>query len=329
MEKILFKDIKEAVVKNAHFLIKEMSNCSPTERSNCYVSLILSDGEQEQNINMFNPNRKDPAGLTVEILKTRGIVKGSVLETDICRNGNYFNLSNWKANTDLSISVNDFIRSAPLDVEKAYAWIIDRVRESEKKDEQAEGNSLAHLTLRILEKYESKFKNNAAAVMMHHNYLSGLIYHTYRMLKMAMAACDVYKDLDRELMVCGTVLHDIGKVTTIDTDEAGTITMQLEGRLLEHSMEGVKIVDREAMGENYNNKRLLLLEHMIASHHGKLEYGAAVTPAIPEAEMLHLIDMMDSRKGMFEEAYLDQEPDTISEKKIFGLDQSRVYKQAK
>ncbi len=326
MEKVLLKNIKETIVKNAHFLVLDLTDCPATANTYKYVGAILSDGEQKQKVNLFNPNKKDPEGMTVEALKNMGIVKGSVLKTDICHKGNFYNASNWEANSDPAISAKDFCLSAPLDENQAYAWIIDQIKAVEAKVDQGKTKSLSYLTLQILEKYESEFKHNAAAVSMHHDFLSGLIYHTYRMLKMAIATCEVYDDLDKELMLCGTALHDIGKVITLDTDEFGSSVVNIEGRLLEHSVEGVIIVEKEADKDAYDKERIKLLEHMLTSHHGKLEYGAAVTPAIPEAEMLHLIDMMDSRKAMFEDAYKNQEPGTISENKVFGLENSRIYK---
>ena len=69
-----------------------------------------------------------------------------------------------------------------------------------------------------------------------------------------------------------------------------------------------------------------MLKHMIASHHGKKEWDAITTPATPEAEMLHHIDMIDSRMNMFEEAYKGQALSTISNEKVFGLENSYIYK---
>ena len=81
-----------------------------------------------------------------------------------------------------------------------------------------------------------------------------------------------------------------------------------------------------AKSESYNPEKIVMLEHMIASHHGTKEWGAITIPAFPEAQMLHLIDMIDSHMNMFEEAYKDQLPGTISEKPIFGLEKSHIYK---
>ena len=86
------------------------------------------------------------------------------------------------------------------------------------------------------------------------------------------------------------------------------------------------MVEEAAKSGIYHAEKLQMLEHMIASHHGKKEWDAITTPAFPEAEMLHLIDMIDSRMNMFEETYKGQNAGTISQDKVFGLENSYIYK---
>ena len=158
------------------------------------------------------------------------------------------------------------------------------------------------------------------------NFLSGLLYHTQRMVSMALKACETYPALDKELLVCGTALHDIGKVTCYETQNVGKSEITVTGRLLDHAVVGILMGEEVAKSGIYHAEKLQMLEHMIASHHGKKEWDAITTQAFPEAEMLHLIDMIDSRMNMFEEAYKGQNAGTISQDKVFGLENSYIYK---
>ncbi len=324
MSIIRFYEINTDLVKNAHFLVRDLEDRS----KNCrYVAAKLSDGESTVVVNMFNPDKTDSQGLTVSMLEAMGIKNDCIIETDIKKNERFYNVSDWKLNTDPSVTKKDFARSAPIDADEAYNWIVAKVKEADANpDCVGPYKSLSHLTLNLLEKNREAFKNGSAAVFMHHNFIGGLIFHTYRMLSLAIKTCETYGTLDKELLVCGTVLHDIGKVSSLATDEVGDSSMTVEGRLLEHAMIGYMMIHDEAQKNLYNPEKILMLEHMIASHHGKLEYGAATTPAFPEAQMLHLIDMMDSRMNMFEIAYKEQEPGTVSEKKVWGLEESHIYK---
>ena len=86
------------------------------------------------------------------------------------------------------------------------------------------------------------------------------------------------------------------------------------------------MVHDEAKEGMYDPEKIMMLEHMLASHHGKKEWDAITTPAFPEAMMLHIIDLADSRMGMFEEAYKEQDVGTLSDEKIYGLENSYIYK---
>lgn len=101
------------------------------------------------------------------------------------------------------------------------------------------------------------------------NFLSGLLYHTQRMVSMALKVCETYPALDKELLVCGTALRDIGKVTCYETQNVGKSEITVTGRLLDHAVVGILMVEEAAKSGIYHAEKLQMLEHMIASHHGK------------------------------------------------------------
>lgn len=173
----------------------------------------------------------------------------------------------------------------------------------------------------------SAFKTSSAAKTIHHDCRSGLIYHTYRMIKAALKLTETYDNLDRTLLITGAALHDIGKIRELSTNEFGAAEYTPEGRLLGHAMIGVAMVDDAVEHYDCKCEKTEMLKHIIASHHGKLEYGACVVPAIPEAICVNMLDELDAKLYQMEEALKTTEPGGLS-KKVFGLENSTAYKAA-
>ncbi len=310
--------LKDGEIMNFIVLVSKLTE-KLSKNGNLYTALSVFDGTTSTDVNMFE---------TRDALYQRGLVKGSILNMQLEKKGQFYNIKDWSFNTDPSISIENFKKKAPIDCNDTFNYLISLLDyvDPDKECTNPQYRSLAFLTKNLLRKYEPQIKKSSAAVTMHHNYLGGLVHHTFRMVQMAMSACEIYTMLNKELLVCGTILHDIGKIYAYNTSDIGDTEMSVQGRLLEHHILGIKIIDEEVRLNPYNYESLAMLEHMIASHHGKPEWGAVVTPAFPEAAMLHLIDMIDSRMNMFEEAYPGQEEGTVSDSKVFGLENSYIYK---
>ena len=141
-----------------------------------------------------------------------------------------------------------------------------------------------------------------AATTYHHNYLGGLLEHTLNILRIADTLARMYPHLDRDLLLAGAFLHDIGKVEEYEITPAG-IEVTDRGRLLGHILLGVEILNRYAREvRDFPRDLLMRLQHMILSHHGELEWGSPVRPALVEAQVLHFLDNLDARIWMFAEA---------------------------
>ena len=312
--------LKTGITTEMALLVVGMVDKGNTKAGEPYVSVELFDGIKKINVNFFRE--------TVDTLRAKGVMENTVLIISLTLGTNgFYNQNDWHINTDSSVTEKDFIHAAPIDTEKSFKWLLEEVSAvNTNPDGIGPYKSISHLTLKLLRNNENEFKRSSAAVSMHHNFLSGLLYHTIRMVCMAKKACDVYKDLDRELLVCAVALHDIGKISCYETLDVGEANMTVEGRLLDHSLTGIMMIHDASREDIYNPEKILMLEHMLASHHGKKKWDAITTPAFPEAEMLHLIDMIDSRMNMFEEAYKGQQAGTISEGKVYGLENSYIYK---
>ncbi|MGQ9808722.1 MAG: 3'-5' exoribonuclease YhaM family protein [Armatimonadota bacterium] len=138
------------------------------------------------------------------------------------------------------------------------------------------------------------FREAPAAVRVHHAYLGGLLEHTLSVVKMAEAVASHYGDLNRDLLIAGAVLHDIGK--TREYVWSRHIAHSDAGLLMGHIPQGVLIAN-ELMDAipGFEEDWRMLLTHIIVSHHGSLEYGSPRVPMFPEAVAIHYIEDLDSK----------------------------------
>jgi len=142
--------------------------------------------------------------------------------------------------------------------------------------------------------FMSLFKKAPAAKNFHHNYIGGLLEHTLSVCQLARMVADHYPELDRNLLLTGAFLHDIGKVKELQFERQ--IDYTDEGRLLGHLVSGVSMV-KQKLGalKNFPTEISLRLEHLILSHHGTHEFGSPKRPKFLEAFALHLIDDLDAK----------------------------------
>ena len=238
--------------------------------------------------------------------------------------GKSYNVRDIETNINPNLSIKDFIIHAPIDENIMYSEIVSILTNSHN-DIGTGVLPLSDLAISVLERFKDAFMTSSAALLVHHNYLGGLIYHTYRMVKTADTITDIYSGLNKELVVCGTALHDIGKTLEYKTSTLGESEMTDYGVLYGHPFCGALMVKFMSFRKNYNAEEVRLLIHILLSHHGKGEYGAVVAPAIPEAFVVHHIDNMDAKIAQCESNYGEMEAGTITEKRAFGLD-NRLYK---
>src|SRR5215210_154620 len=155
----------------------------------------------------------------------------------------------------------------------------------------------------IDDEFLRKFTAAPAGVRNHHAYQSGLLEHVVTLLNVADRIADLYPELDRDLLLMGIFLHDIGKVDELSYERAFAYTD--EGQLIGHLVMGVEMlrdkVERTAdlTGEPFPPELLLRLKHMIVSHHGPAEYGSPKLPMTPEAIALHYLDNLDAKIHTF------------------------------
>ncbi len=144
------------------------------------------------------------------------------------------------------------------------------------------------------EKIARMYRTAPAAKTVHHNYLGGLIEHVLSLCSLCRMTAAHYKDIDLDLLLAGAILHDIGKTSELTYER--TFGYSTDGQLLGHIVIGLKLVNDKIAGvPDFPPKLRTLLEHMIVSHHGELEFGSPKVPVFPEALLLHHLDNLDSK----------------------------------
>lgn len=139
-----------------------------------------------------------------------------------------------------------------------------------------------------------RFKIAPAAKSMHHAYLGGLLEHTLSVANLVSEICRLYPSLDRDLLIAGAVLHDIGKIDEFVYDLC--IDYSHAGRLLGHMVLGVEILEEKLRQmRHFPPEKAMLLKHLILSHHGETEFGAVKPPMTREAFVLHFADDLDAK----------------------------------
>ena len=168
--------------------------------------------------------------------------------------------------------ITEFIPKAPIDFKVTFDKIMDRVNKI--------GNDYVRtLTEQILTNHKERLLYWSAAKGNHHALYGGLLYHMYRMMENADMQCNLYPTLDRNIMIAGTLLHDIGKLKELDTNELGVADYTRDGSFaLGHAYMGMNMVQEYGSKLNVPTDIVVQLQHMIAAHHGNLEWGAISVP---------------------------------------------------
>ena len=215
--------------------------------------------------------------------------------------------------------MEDFVKAAPEVPEDMFGYIYETAGSMKDQD-------LKKLCIKLLTDNREKLMYYPAAQKNHHAELAGLLYHMKRMLMTGERICEVYTNLNRDLLCAGVIIHDIEKLNEIMADPDGIATgYSFEGQLLGHIIQGVKTIDRLTLELGFPREKAIMLEHMILSHHYEPEFGSPKKPLFPEAEMLHYLDMIDAKMFDMQDALVSTLPGTFSER-VWALDNRKLYK---
>ena len=293
------------------FLLVRSAEKRKDVKGNDYVDMNLADRTGEINCKIWNWDASVEIPEAGKAVKVRGTVQEY--------NGRLqLRIEKWRMATEEDpVDMNTLVPSAP----RSAADMMKEIRDTVAG---FSSDKLRRLTEGMLEEAGAVLNWFPAAQRMHHAERSGLLHHTTDMLRMARAALEVYPWLNRDLLLAGVIIHDLGKIDELKSDEGGNVTdYTRDGQLLGHLVRGITNLNRVADRLNIHGETVVLLEHMLLSHHGEAEYGSPKAPMFPEAEALHWIDMMDARMNTIKSA-ADKTPEGAFSEKIFSLDR-RVY----
>jgi 3'-5' exoribonuclease len=201
------------------------------------------------------------------------------------------------------IDPTDFLPKTSRDIEVMFERLLKRT-DSIKADYL---KALIDAFFKDIE-FVNKFKTAPAAKKMHHAYIGGLLEHTLSMASLADKIAGHYSGINRDLLLTGTILHDIGKID--EFEYRFKIDYSDKGRLLNHIVIGIKMVDDKLSEiQHFPEDQMLLLKHMIVSHHGTREFGSPEPPKTIEAVLLNYIDEIDSKVNAIRDFIASEDPD--------------------
>ena len=184
--------------------------------------------------------------------------------------------------------------------------------------------NIAKIVAACLNYYENDVYEYPAASKIHHNFIGGLATHTSGMLKVGIALCSIYPSINRDYLLAGIILHDLGKIEELSSPVVTEYTVQ--GKLLGHiSIMDARLLEIGKSLKLEDSEELLLLRHMILSHHGEYEFGSPVKPETLEALVLSQIDNIDAKINIVNKA-LDEIEEGEFTQKLFALDNGVFYK---
>lgn len=298
---------------NGHLIIKE-ANVGKARNGTSFLSLTVADKSGEINGKIWDVKKDEdknyPVGKVVEI---SGYIEEYNSEAQMkFATVNVISADRPEADPAL------YIRTAPISEETMMDAIKSKIDTMIYPDVKT-------VVRDILNRSSKYLFTHAAATKNHHAYQGGLGFHIVSMLNIAEGLVDFYPQVDHSLLYAGIILHDIGKIQELTTVQTGS-SYTTKGKLLGHiSMIETEIVVAAARNDiNPDTENIVLLRHMVLSHHGKLEWGSAVKPQTREAHALHYIDMLDARMNMTHEALAGVEKGDFSPR-IYPLENAPVY----
>lgn len=298
--KTMIADLQEGAMVDSWFLIAD-SSLKPSQSGNDYLELRLTDSSGDIVMRIWHAD----ASLADE-LRPAHVLEVSQLKVDSYRGRRQFSLDASAARRQLHVrdardgDMSLLVQSTSRDPDGLMKALRSHVR-------SIKDPGIRYLMTSLVsdEAFMSRFSIWPAAVRHHHAYRCGLLEHTVGVTTVCKSVQGFYNGVHGDLLIAGAILHDIGKLEAYDYDpNTGAIRMSKRGVLCDHIILGIdmlrgwldrSIADNPKFAASWPDEYTTHLEHMILSHHGKLEWGSPVEPVTIEALILHLADYLDSR----------------------------------
>ncbi|RAP51510.1 MAG: hypothetical protein BZ138_05115 [Methanosphaera sp. rholeuAM270] len=288
-EEDFIKNFNETRTISSQFLVK-YKEIKRTKTNKPYLELVLQDKTGQIIGRMFD-KKSYKQYEKMEVDKVYNIV-GKVQEFP--QYSKKYNIIMDRILISKKYDEEDFIRKIE-DHDEHIKYLTNTINEIEDEE-------LKLVLTTIFEDNEifNKFIEAPAAKKHHHNYKGGLLVHTNEVIEICKTISSIYEKINRDLLIAGAILHDIGKIESYDY-KSEIINMKQEGLMLEHIFIGGCIVKEKMNQLNIRDDTKIAVLHMILSHHGKIElgWGSSVDPKTPEAIALHQADDMSAKITKF------------------------------
>lgn len=270
----------------------KQKNSATTKNGKPYENVIFQDKTGTIDAKIWDPNSMgieefaamDYVEIQGEVTSFNGALQISVARARKLSEGEY--------------DLKDFLPTSERDIEEMYAELM-------KLKNSVSNKYLATLLNMIFvedDAFVKAFKSHSAAKTVHHGFIGGLVEHTLGVTTLCDSFAKQYPILNRDLLISGAMLHDIGKVYELSSFPTNDYTD--DGQLLGHIIIGVEIIgDRIRKIPDFPSKLAAEIKHMIVSHHGEYEYGSPKKPAIIEAFALNFADNMDAKMETLKELF--------------------------
>lgn len=278
------------------FMLVQKASMGVTKTKKNYLDLIIFDGETAAPCKMWDYNDELPkVGSIVKVQLTRSDWQGDM----------QFIISNIRPVRDEdNVDPAEFRARASRSIDEMWGELV-KIAESIPKV------GYRNVTLAALGHLEDNFRQAPAALGHHHNYWGGLLEHTLSTTQRAIALAT--PPCNMSLVIAGAILHDIGKIRAYDWKSSMAIEMTDSGRLIGHIVDGVIMLLNiiELSNVDISSGEVQLLQHIIISHHGKLEWGSPVEPMCKEALIVHTADAMDANIWKMDKSINEAKPDDV------------------
>ena len=300
-------ELEQGMRVEGFYLLKDAS-VKKASNGRMYLNASIMDCSGSVTMMMWDYSGSIDENDVGSVIKVRG-------DVSVYKNANQITASRLRlATDDDEVDLSRLVPVAPIDADTRFQEVRALIASLEDDDYRSVAEEM-------LKRHAESFRTIPAAKSVNHSFLNGLLMHTSNMLKTADFFAALYPEVvDRSLLLAGTLLHDLAKEREFSFSGIGMATgYSVEGELIGHIVMGAQEAGAVCAELGVPEEKAVLLQHLILSHHGNPEYGAAVVPMTAEAELLALIDRVDSRMEIYAEILPTLQPNAFSSK-IFALD---------
>jgi len=295
------ENLREGDVVNDNYAVKIKNPPRPYKRGT-WFSIVITDKTGEINVKYWGGDNKERVKRLYDSFKIGDVIQVRLGNVEIYEEKPQISINETSGGlrrcSPSEYDVSDFIAS--LD-EEQIKTLMDEIKDNIKEIEDKQLKNLLDAFFTD-SKFVKKYSHSPSAITHHHNYVGGNLEHTVGVLRLANSICEYYTGINKDLVLAGCILHDIGKIKEYSIKAA--IDKTAEGNFIGHIVMGdrwirEKILNLRSKGKEFDEDLENKLCHIILSHHGKYEYGSPRMPKTIEAMIVHAADMMDSQVKNF------------------------------